>query len=243
MEELDRKMLLTGVIKIYEATGSANFEGNERKYLEFCHTIKDKNGYTLGPGQPLSKETAGKIFMAVNSRYDYQFGNLIIPRNILHYSNSPMNFHILWYRKPEFKTITFRQSSMDGVYPVPGLLFGMKNESVFVFAYKGKIPGPNTKLYLPPFPNISVNEKNGISICWGNMKPNIKAGTLYEMVQSVEDSFWKSKFTDEGGINSMMKLQDIYKKIKNSKKEFPLDTLVPVKNYRDSTVIQLIQNL
>ena len=101
---------------------------------------------------------------------------------------------MVWYTRPETRHVAFRNKSFDGdkagSCPLPGLVFFVKNDAWFVFAYAGKArPTEKTRLLRSPFFNVWQAGR----ICVGNI--DLPKQRVNAPVEQWEDAFFGTWFT------------------------------------------------
>lgn len=147
----------------------------------------------LGAGQPLTVQSAKGIFSFIRGtefEEKYSFRG-IIPPNVLRFSSE--NVNIVWTTEPSIRQLHFKEDLPinSGYYPVPRLLWRLKQDNLDVFALKGDENQLSTKLYQAPFLNVYSSG----NVCMGSSDYKTKS-RFYEMhIQRAESGFFNSVFT------------------------------------------------
>ena len=109
-------------------------------YLEFR---KIKNG-EFQSAKPLTQNEIGNLLENVrrSSKQIVRGLHGKIPSNLLYCSTDVVNVKLVWYRPPEKRRLFFKQSlnMPNGEIYVPGMIYYVYDQSLFVYAYKGKKP-------------------------------------------------------------------------------------------------------
>lgn len=182
-----------------------------------------KNG-KMGAGRPLSKKCISEIICALAEDTDeIEIGfHGVIPRTLLFSDISSGRKKLVWYNPPRKHRMCFTKSLglPDGEMSLPGIVYEVNNNSLNVYAFKGKTPKKD--LYIAPFFNIS-----GGLVCLGNAnakKP--KNQTYEEEIAYWEKMFWESEFSHLGSDNPVEgNLSTITKECIVNGTPFPMNVL------------------
>lgn len=168
--------------------------GNKMAYHKY---IIEENRLT--PGQPMTVESIREIFKFVNdlgTQSSFQFKG-IIPDNVLSFRTDEK--FIVWYTPPTKKQLYYPEKCpiASGVYPVPGLVWVLRDHSLTLFASKGKPTKEKDKLFQAPFFNIN----GGGSVCMGSAKFVSNSQHYEDIIKQVEEGFYNSRFTHSSTNN------------------------------------------
>ena len=142
----------------------------------------------------------------------------------------------VWYRPPCRKYMYFKKdlNIPNGDYFIPGLVWMVRREHLYLFAYKSKSLSSNKQLCAAPF--FNVNPGNG-SVCLGNAKlakPEILS--FENFVKYWENLFFLSEFSHLSGGNPTR--NNLVLVVKNSTKVFDNEELIPVKKLKLKELFQ-----
>ena len=198
--------------------------GSKEHYLEF-RNIGD-NGM-MGAAKPVSLNFIQSLTesFAVKST-SVPHGE--IPKMVLFADMREEEY--IWHRPPCRKFMYFKKdlNIPNGIYCIPGLVWRVRREHLYLFAYKSKRLSSNTQLYASPF--FNVNPDNG-SVCLGNaklVKPEILS--FKNFIKYWEDKFFLSEFSHIIGGNPTK--QNLVLVVKNSTEVFDHEELKPVQKLK-----------
>ena len=168
----------------------------------------------------------------------------ILPANVLSVGQD----HVAWWSPPSIRNYFFQarktQDNEDvgvrsGKAFAPGLLFGVKDKRMFVFAVRGnERPVAETPLYLPPLMNCYSDGR----VCTGTMP--LPEQSTAASIETWEKSFWESAFTHPNGPKMVKYKGGLHKFSKDlldgKFRKFPERFLVP---YGQHTVADFIGRL
>lgn len=120
-----------------------------------------------------------------------------IPPNMLWCDTRKGHERYIWYNPPQARKMYFLESLniQEGTFNVPGVIYVVKYESLNIHAFKGKVPGNKTELYLAPFFNVT-----GSSVCLGSSSLEKPQEMDFHGLQEYwEKRFWLSEFSHLGG--------------------------------------------
>jgi PRTRC genetic system protein B len=164
-------------------------------YLEFRNI---SNNGIMGAGKPVSLEfiqSLAESFSVKSTTIPY--GE--IPKELWFADTREEKY--IWHRPPCKKQMYFKKelNIPNGTYAIPGLVWMVKRENLYVFAYKSKRLSHNSQLYSAPF--FNVNAGSG-SVCLGNAKLKKPENlTFLNFLNYWEDKFFLSEFTHVLGSN------------------------------------------
>lgn len=182
----------------------------------------------MGAGVPLTKKCISDIVKTIaEDNKDISYGlHGPIPHNLLYADTSAGRIKLVWYRPPEKRHAYFSASVgiEDGDLIVPGLLYIVENDKMFMYAFKGT--KPKSKLYRAPFMNVGEG-----NVCLGNAKISKPAeNTFQNIIQYWEEMFWRSEFSHILGTNPINgNLSTITKDCIKNGKAIPSSKLIAVK--------------
>lgn len=202
----------------------AQDEVEQSLYLEKRTISKGK----MKAGSPLTQRCIDSIMSSLAKfNDDVDFGlHGKLPKNLLYCDTRAGSFKLVWYNKPEKRTVYFNTQLgiPDGEMNVPGLLYVVENENLAMYAFKGN--KPKRKLYRAPFMNVDISH-----VCLGNATVAKPSKNTYENIISYwENLFWKSEFSHILGDNPVKgNLSSITKECIKTGCEFPTEELIPIK--------------
>ena len=203
---------------------SENEYGNKEHYLEL-RNIGD-NGM-MGAGKPVST----RFIQSLTESFSVKSTSIPhgeIPK-VMWYADTREEKYI-WHRPPCRKYLYFKKdlNIPNGVFCIPGLVWMVKREHLYLFAYRSKRLSCKTQLYAAPF--FNVNASSG-SVCLGNAKlekPEIL--NFFNFLKFWEDKFFLSEFSHLSGSNPTR--HNLVLVMKNSTNVFDNEELIPVKKLK-----------
>lgn len=97
-----------------------------------------------------------------------------------------------------------------------------------VYAFKGEVPTPETKLYAAPFFNVT-----SASVCMGNPKiESPRQPTFGTFLEYLEKRFWLTEFSHLGGGRNPTKSNLVLVTKAARDKPFNLNELMPLNNLK-----------
>lgn len=195
------------------------YESSNDFYIE-SHEI-DNKGRMLA-GVPLSKESISEIIETFSVEYsETPYGRT--PSHMLYIDNRQGSEKYIWYNPPQKRMMYFSKKLKikDQEYFVPGVIYEVESDTMNIYAFKGKKPRVNQKLYKAPFFNVT-----GSSVCLGNANISKPKDLTYEqLIDYWEKRFWQTEFTHLGG-NSNPTKNNLVTTTKKWIKEFDYSELV-----------------
>ena len=196
MNELTRQiqkvMVPKAALIAYEYRESAYESGT--KYLELRPINKAGK---MGAGIPVTYEFMDSLVDSYSDeRQSVPHGRL--PSNMLWCDTRKGNEKYIWYNPPGKRQMFFKErlDIRDGLFHLPGVVYIIQNDSMTIFAYKGRRkPEEDTPLYLAPFFNVTHG-----SVCLGSstLKRPEKM-SFHALLEYWEKRFWLSEFSHLGG--------------------------------------------
>lgn len=181
-------------------------------YLETREILS--NG-EMGAAKPLTYAFINKIIEGYSKSYsETPYGP--IPENMLYADTRPGNEKYVWWNPPMKRNQTFvKELGMeDGMYPMPGVIYAVKNNVLYVYAYAGKKPRKNTQLLKGPF----FNYYNECRVCLGTATCELPKDLKWDdLLKAWENLFWNSvnSHTMRGAISVKGNLTTILKEHKD----------------------------
>jgi len=136
----------------------------------------------------------------------------------------------IWHRPPCRKQMYFKKdlNVPNGTYSIPGLVWMVKREILYLFAYTAKRLTVNAQLYSAPF--FNVNHDSG-SVCLGNAKLKKPEDlTFLNFLKYWEDKFFLSEFSHLLGSNPTK--HNLVLVMKKSVNVFDNEELIPVEKLK-----------
>jgi PRTRC genetic system protein B len=193
-------------------------------YLEFR---KIGNDGTMESGKPVSVkfvQSLAESFTVESSSVPY--GE--IPKGLFFVNTRESNY--VWHTPSCRKYLYFKNglNIPNGEYCIPGLIWQVKGESLYMFAYRAKRLTSGTQLYSAPF--FNVNPSSG-SVCLGNAKLKLPEKLTFQMfIKYWEEKFFLSEFSHVSGSNPTK--NNLVLVTLNSKQAFDGAELIPVKKLK-----------
>jgi len=198
--------------------------GRKEHYLEF-RNIRE-NGM-MGAAKPVSFQ----FIQSLTERFALKSSSVphgVIPKEMLFADIREEKY--IWHRPPCRKFMYFKKelNIPNAAYCIPGLVWMVQREHLFLFAYKSKRLSSNTQLYAAPF--FNVNPGNG-SVCFGNAKLRKPEILDFEnFIKYWENMFFLSEFSHVIGGNPTK--QNLALVIKKSTDVFDHEELKPVEKLK-----------
>lgn len=146
----------------------------------------------MGAAQPVSCEFMNRLTSAYcESHSGTPFGP--IPETMLYCDVRKGREKYIWYNPPAKRMMYFRKDLCmeNAEYHMPGVIYIATNETLRIFAYKGKRPAKNAELFFAPFFNTSSN-----NVCLGTARLDKPCNPTYdELTDYWEKRFWQSEFS------------------------------------------------
>jgi len=206
---------------------------NSENYFSFHKIVAGK----FSAGMPLTKDTARNIFSSLESElFKFSFKG-ILPKNLI-YFNLKGNLNLIWYNHPKQYQLYFdgKTGIESGKYPMPKLLFFLKDNCLRVFAlHRADMLDNETPIYNAPMLNIN----SGGKVCMGTASINYDGFEFYEDIMGyVEQQFFRSVFTESHHQNLVKgNIVKVMKALRNTSK---FDDALLQKNSR--TLNELYEN-
>jgi PRTRC genetic system protein B len=201
----------------------------QNTYVEIANVGYDRNGkMIIGAARPITRDAMSKIMsLTASDQQESYFSSKLIPENVLMFQPEKYRRKIIWWRKASQVNIILNDKlkMRNGLMPMPAMLFDVSISSLRIFALKdSRRPKLNTILYNAPLLNYYSNN----TLCWGSVKTdtsNIK--TIDDEIKYWEDKLWNSEFSHAGGeATTRTDIIELYKKLINSGKKFPIGQLI-----------------
>lgn len=156
--------------------------------ISLFHEVVDGE---LGPATNLTMDNIKYMIRnAYKKRKDVELKwKGIIPENVLSfdaYSDS-----VLFYTKPDYRTMHFKEGNITGKWKQPFLLWRIKDRSLSVWAMKKKPRDEKEPLYQAPLMNVSLSG----SVCTGTVSMPEANNTFDEFMDKTIETFYNSLFT------------------------------------------------
>jgi PRTRC genetic system protein B len=191
-KEITRSMHPTAALIAYS---SENDYGRKDYYLELRNIGKDG---LMGAGKPVSL----RFIQSLSENFSVKSATIPhgeIPKGMLYADSREEKY--LWHRPPCRKYMFFKKdlNIPNGTYCIPGLVWMVKRESLYLFAYTAKRLTVSAQLYSAPF--FNVNADSG-SVCLGNAKLKKPENLNFlNFLKFWEDKFFLSEFAHLSGSN------------------------------------------
>lgn len=214
-DQIGKKYAPRAVLVVYSDCSPGSY--NASFYLE---TRPVKGDGTLGPAKPASRKLLQEIAETILYR-DKTIPHGAVPANLLSADPTFGKERFIWWTPPGKKTLFFSKGTgmPDGKYHMPGCVFLAQGSTLYVFSFKGKKPGKETRLLYGPFYNYYESGR----ICLGNARMDKPANCTWTDIQAYwEKIFWMSE-NSHMMTNPMKKGFNLNTAIKEAS-ESPFDT-------------------
>lgn len=155
----------------------------------------------------------------------------MMPSNLLYCDTRKGSERYVWYNPPQRRMMYFVESLKieNAEYNVPGVIYESKEGGgMNVYAFKGEVPTPETKLYAAPFFNVT-----SASVCMGNPKiESPRQPTFGIFLEYLEKRFWLTEFSHLGGGRNPTKSNLVLVTKAARDKPFNLNELIPLNNLK-----------
>jgi len=153
----------------------------------------------------------------------------IVPENMLYFDTRKGHERYLWWNPPRQRLMFFSSNLniKDGEYYLPGIIYDTNGENLDVYAFKGKNPEVESRLFKAPLFNVT-----GQNVCLGSAKIKFPDNPAFsDYIEYWEKKCWLSEFSHLGGSVNPTKsnLVAVTKKMKES---FDNNELIPLKKDR-----------
>ena len=180
---------VAGLFVYKDNSGGYSGGANAAYYLE---TRPVKNDGTLGPARPVSREFITQLVMAFRAEGE-KIPHGVMPSNML-FADSRLGLeHYVWYTPPGPRMLYFSNDKIpveNREYNMPGCVYCVYGNRLYVYAFKGKKPSPSTKLLYGPFYNYYADG----AICLGSAKTKFPDVITWKSIMDYwETLFWKSE--------------------------------------------------
>lgn len=193
-------------------------------HLEFRNIRKDG---LMGAGKPVSR----KFVQSLIENFTMESSSVPhgeIPQKLLFVHTRKSKY--VWHTPPCRKYLYFTNNLNipNGEYHIPGLVWKVEGESLYLFAYKTKSLTSDSQLYSAPF--FNVNTWDG-SVCLGNARILVPGCNSFDIfIQCWEDRFFLSKFSHVLGSNPTK--SNLVLVTLNSTQAFDNEELKPIKKLK-----------
>jgi len=203
---------------------SENEYGRKEHYLEFRNI---GNTGMMGAGKPVSLQFIQSLTESFSVK-STSIPHGEIPKG-MRYADTREEKYV-WHRPPCRKYMYFKSdlNIPNGTYCIPGLVWMVKRENLYLFAYTAKRLTINAQLYAAPFFNVNANSG---AVCLGNVKLEKPEILNFEnFIKYWEDKFFLSEFSHLLGSNPTK--HNLVLVMKNSVDVFDHEELIPVKKLK-----------
>jgi len=193
-------------------------------FLEFRNIGKDG---LMEAGKPVSQ----KFIHSLVENFSTESSSVLygkIPQRMMYVHSRKGKY--VWHTSPcrKYLYFTTNLNIPNGEYCIPGLVWMVDGESLYLFAYKAKRLTPNTQLFSAPFFNVTA--KDG-SVCLGNAKLKPPQNLIFlNFMQYWEDKFFLSEFAHVLGGNPTK--TNLVLVTLNSTQSFDNSELLPIKKLK-----------
>lgn len=216
--------------------GIVVYKNESLNYLQVHSIGKSGEKYVWGEGKPFQREDLQELALSLRKE---QLSTLklkgMLPSNVLYFQPGIGGNKFMWYVEPQqfYLTFTPELKIRSGNYRFPGMVMGVIDDELYIYAIKGKDkPTEKTELYHAPFMNVYDDG----TVCMGTITETRKKAYLHEEMDRWQRRFFGGRFTsahaaDEADRFKEYDLKKLYKEVFNATK-FPEKALVPHKEYK-----------
>ena len=172
-------------------------------YEDYVEIAEVKND-NIGSFSPVTKINLGKLFTLSESNKVLSSIHGEIPKNLLYVNFNLSETVIVYHERMSTRRLLLSDGFLENA-AIPALLFVIKGNSLYLYAYKRYISN-GTVLYKAPFSNMMGNN----DVCFGNVKVN-SSSNIINMIESFNYSFWASQF-EMTKKEAVAKLDECFKK-------------------------------
>lgn len=203
---------------------------DEYRHVEYyLESRKIGENGLMGAGKPVS----GKFIQALVKGFAVEasstpHGN--IPKQVLYSDTRKNQEKYVWYSPPCRKFMYFKDNLNieNGEYCIPGLIWTVRNDSLYLYSYMSKRVSPGMQLFSAPFFNVSPKDGD---VCLGNAKLKLPENPSFQsFIKYWEDLFFLSEFSHLRGDNPTK--TNLVLAVKRSAEVFNYDELIPVRNLK-----------
>lgn len=184
----------------------------------------DENG-TMGEGRPVTVEFMNELVRGYSESHSVTpYGR--IPSNLLWFDPRKGSEKYIWYNPPQKRMMFFHEvlKIESAEYNLPGVIYEAGENRLNIYAYMGKEPKEDSKLYTAPFFNVT-----GASVCLGSAKIDRPKDLTYtNLLDYLEKKFWLTEFSHLGGYGNPTKSNLVLVTKAAKDKPFDLDELKPL---------------
>lgn len=169
------------VIVAYESSSRHSY------YLESRRVDGSGN---LAEGKPVSRKLIDGMVRTFSTTFA-ETPHGVLPSSMLYVDDRPGHKTFIWYNPPQKRSMTFVKSLSlkDGVYNVPGIVYVVRGDSLYVYAFKGKRPSERRKLSRYPMFNVYGDCR----VCLGSARVQKPRNYTWEALTKYwETMFWGS---------------------------------------------------
>lgn len=168
------------VIVAYETRGG-------KYYLE-SRKVDEKGN--LCEGKPVSRKLIDGMVKTFSTTFaDTPHGAM--PSTLLYVDDRPGHKVYVWYNPPQERAMTFVKSLSikDGTYNVPGIVYVVRGQALYVYAFAGKKPSEKRPLVKYPMFNVY----DDCRVCLGSARATKPSNyTWSALMKYWETLFWGS---------------------------------------------------
>lgn len=178
------------------------------------HSIYQSNNseYILGPGAPVTKDFLLSLKPYTENVKILETRAEVFPPNLLFLDNKPQGRRIVWFVKPDIRSILFTESTkIDSCTcrTVP-LVFDYRYNHLYIYAIKNNSCAENIEeklLFQAPF----FNTQEDGSVCMGTAEVDTEDLTIKEAINQIETAFFSSYFSHKSGAKAKVSLERYWK--------------------------------
>ena len=206
---------------------------NDRSYFLELRDI-DEQG-RMSEGRPVTVGFMDELTSAYSGIYDGVPGG-VIPPNLLYCDSRKGCEKYVWYNPPCRRMMYFveKLNIENAEYNIPGVIYVAIGQSLNIYAFKGKVPTPDSQLYAAPFFNVTAGR-----VCIGTANIEKPARpTFNSLLEYLEKRFWLTEFSHlgHGGNPTKSNLVTVTKAARDM--PFDLDELKPLDNKKLKDILK-----
>ncbi len=191
----------------------------------FLEVREIDNEGMMGEGRPVTVDFMNELVRGYSESHSTTpYGG--VPSNLLWCDSRKGCERYIWYNPPQKRMMFFHDilKIESAEYNLPGVIYEAGENRLNIYAYMGKEPKEDSKLYAAPFFNVT-----GASVCLGSAKIDRPKDLTYtNLLDYLEKKFWLTEFSHLGGNGNPTKSNLVLVTKAAKDKPFDLDELKPL---------------
>lgn len=205
---------------------------NNNYFLEIREI--DKEGM-MGEGRPVTVDFMNELVKGYSESHSTTpYGRVL--SNLLWCDSRKGCERYIGYNPPQKRMMFFKESLKieDAEYNLPGVIYEAGATGMKIYAYTGKGPKEDFKLYAAPFFNVT-----GASVCPGSAKIDRPKDLTYtNLLDYLEKKFWLTEFSHLGGRGNPTKSNLVLVTKAARDTAFNMEELKPLDNLKLKDILK-----